>query len=285
MTLRLALAQWRVERPAGVSGWLARLDREVSAAAAAGAEMAVLPEYAAMEAAAGDAADLPAELSRAVAQTDAILAGARDVAQRRGIWLVPGTLPFAVDGRTINRAPLIAPDGTARFQDKHVMTRFETEEWGISPSVPPAVFETPWGRIGIAVCFDAEFPTLVRAQVEAGAWLVLVPYCTDTMHGFHRVRLAAAARAMEGQCFVAVAPTIGEAPWSGALDRNFGRAAVFGPVDRGFPADGIVAEGRLDVEGWVHCVLDPAPLRAVREHGAVRNFASWPPPPPPCPVL
>ena len=284
MSIRLGLAQWRVERPAGVSGWLARLDREIAVAASAGAEMLLLPEYAAMEAAAGNAPDLPAELSRAVAQTDDILAGARELAVRHRVWLIPGTLTFAAAGRTINRAPLIAPDGIVRFQDKHVMTRFETEQWGICPGEPPAVFATPWGRIGIAVCFDAEFPTLVRAQMEAGAWLVLVPYCTDTMHGFHRVRLAAAARAMEGQCFVAIAPTIGEAPWSGALDRNFGRSAVFGPVDRGFPADGIVTEGRPDTPGWVHCTLDPETLPAVRDHGAVRNFASWPEPPPPCPV-
>ena len=77
------------------------------------------------------------------------------------------------------------------------------------------------------ICFDAEFPALVQAaQVEAGAWLILVPTCTDTLHGFNRVRLAAAARAMENQCFVVMAPTVGEAPWSGALDRNRGFAAA-----------------------------------------------------------
>ena len=63
------------------------------------------------------------------------------------------------------------------------MTRFETESWGVRSGLPPAVFETPWGRIGIAICYDSEVPPLVRAQVEANAWLILVPTCTDTLHG------------------------------------------------------------------------------------------------------
>ena len=66
----------------------------------------------------------------------------------------------------------------------------------------------------------------MRAQVEAGAWLILVPSCTDTVAGYERVRLAAAARAMENQCFVAMAPTVGAAPWSGALDVNRGAGAA-----------------------------------------------------------
>lgn len=284
MTLRLAVAQWRIERPAGVAGWLARLDREVGVVAANGAQLALLPEYAAMEAAAGDRPDLPAELARAVADAPSLLRGACEIASTHGIWLVPGSLPFQSGGRTINRAPLISPDGRARFQDKHVMTRFEAEHWGVSPGAPPSVFDTPWGRLGLSVCFDAEFPPLVRAQQEAGAWLILVPACTDTPHGYHRVRLAAAARAMEGQCYVAVSPTVGEAPWSGALDVNVGRAAVFGPVDRGFAPDGVVAEADRDAT-WLHCTLDPSALAAVREHGAVRNHAAWPDAVPRCAVV
>jgi predicted amidohydrolase len=197
---------------------------------------------------------------------------------------MPGTLPCATATGVVNRAPLIGPDGSVAWQDKHVMTRFETEQWGIAPGAPPAVFDTPWGRIGIAICFDAEFPTLVRAQVEAGAWLILVPSCTDTMHGFNRVRIAAAARAMENQCYVAVAPTVGLAPWSASLDDNRGFSAVFGPVDRGFPDDGVLACGALDQPGWLFADLDATTLDAARKNGAVRNHASWPPAPPPCPV-
>ncbi len=285
MTLRLALAQWRVGREAGLDKWAARLEREVTQAAWGGAEMVVLPEYASLQAAFGPAPDIAAELARAVAMSDALVDVARTVAAKLKVWLLPGSLPFAADGAIVNRAPLIAPDGGVRFQDKHVMTRFEAEDWGVSPGQPPAVFETPWGRIGIAICFDVEFPTLVRAQTEAGAWLILAPSCTDTAQGFNRVRLSAAARAMENQCFVAISPTDGSAPWSGSLDANTGLAAVFGPVDRGFPEDGVLAQGKLDEPAWVIADLDPARLEAVRRDGAVFNFARWPAPPPPCRVL
>ena len=201
----------------------------------------------------------------------------RETARRHRVWLASGTLPWRdPDGRVRNRAPLIGPDGAVAFQDKRVMTRFEAEEWGVAPGAPPVVFETLWGRIGISICYDCEFPGLVRAQAEAGAWLILVPSCTDTLHGFNRVRLAARARALENQCFVAIAPTVGDAPWLATLDANRGYAAVFGPVDRGFPEDGVLARGTLDTPGWVFAELDPARLAMVREDGAVRNYRDWP---------
>ncbi len=156
------------------------------------------------------------------------------------------------------------------------MTRFEAELWHIDPGLPPHIFSTPWGRIGIAICYDVEFPPLVRAQTEAGAWLILAPSCTDSIHGFNRVRLSARARALENQCFVAIAPTVGLAPALATLDENHGYAAIFGPVDRGFPADGVIARGTLDQPGWVFADLDPSRIETVRAEGAVRNFRDWP---------
>ena len=284
MTLRLGMLQWQVGATPGLDAWAARLDGAVAEAAGHGAQLLLMPEYAPMEMAAGHTPDVAAELARGVALAPAALAAAQEVARRHGVFLLPGTLPFGDGNRIVNRAPLIAPDGRVAFQDKHVMTRFEAEQWGVAPGAPPAVFVTPWGIIGIAICFDCEFPSLVRAQVEAGAWLVLVPTCTDTMHGFNRVRLAARARALENQCFVAIAPTVGLTPWSAALDDNRGYAAVFGPVDRGFPEDGVIARGALDADQWVYADLDRARLDAVRAEGAARNHASWPADPPPCAV-
>ena len=130
-----------------------------------------------------------------------------------------------------------------------------------------------------------EFPPLERAQVEAGSWMILAPSCTDTHHDFNRVRLSARARALENQCFVAVAPTEGDAPWLATLDENRGHAGVYGPVDRGFAEDGVVVEGAPDRPGWVFAALDPAALERARAGGAVRNHRDWPEAPPPCPVL
>ncbi|HZF76244.1 MAG TPA: carbon-nitrogen hydrolase family protein [Acetobacteraceae bacterium] len=286
--LRLGLLQYPVERPEGVAALSAKLRRWLAEGRAGGADLLVLPEYACVElGAAVCAAQGPSEaleLEAMVTEADAVLAAMREAAVAARAWLLPGTLPMRrADGAVVNRAPLIAPDGRLAFQEKRHMTRFEAERWGISAGAPPRVFDTPWGRIGIAICYDVEFPKGVRAQVEAGAWLILAPSCTDTMHGFNRVRIGAAARAMENQCYVAVTPTVGDAPWSAALDANRGFAAVFGPVDRGFPEDGVLARGALDQPGWVFCDLDPARLDVVRAEGAVRNHRDFPRAPVPVP--
>lgn len=278
MTLRLGVLEYPVTRIAGLAGFADKLDGLVAAGAAGGGQLLVMPEYACMEVAAalGAAPDPVAERDAVCAASAEILRIMRDAARRHGVWLLPGTLPWRLGARVVNRAPLITPDGRLAFQDKQVMTRFEAEHWAIGAGAPHRVFETDWGRVGIAICYDAEFPNVVRAQVEAGAWLILVPTCTDTMHGFNRVRLSARARAVENQCFVAVAPTVGDAPWLATLDCNRGRAGVYGPADRGFPEDGVIAEG-ADASGWLWADLDPARLHAVREHGAVRNHRDWPP--------
>ena len=287
MTLRLGVLAWQVGRPANIAEYAATLNARVAEAVSSGAQLLLMPEYACTEIAAAFAArpDPAAELEAACDQAPALLHAMRACAVRHQICLLPGTLPVRRAEVIVNQAPLFTPDGRMAMQDKHVLTRFETELWSITPGRPPGVFSTPWGRIGIAICYDAEFPPLVRAQVEAGAWLILVPSCTDTMAGFNRVRLAARARALENQCYVAVAPTVGSAPWLATLDENRGYAVVFGPVDRGFPDDGVLARGGMDKPGWLFADLDSARLEVVRRDGAVRNHRDWPATPAPCPVL
>jgi predicted amidohydrolase len=277
--LRLGLTQYPITGPRDVRLFWDKIDTILADAAAAGTELLVLPEYASMEVAAcyPGAGNAARELAAVADAAPALLAGFRDAANRHGIWLLPGTLPWrTASGTIVNRAPLIAPDGRIAGQEKTVMTRFEAEHWGVCPGAAPRVFETDWGRIGITICYDVEFPPLARAQAQAGVWLILVPTCTDTMHGFNRVRLSARARALENQCFVAMSPTIGTAPHLASVDENHGYAAVFGPVDGAFPEDGVIERGMLDEAGLLYVDLDPASLEPVRQHGAVRNFSDWP---------
>ena len=276
--LRVGVLAYPVTAPKSFEAFAAKLDGLVAEGVAGGGQLLVLPEYACMELAAAHpgAGNVSDELAGMCAVQDRLLALFADLARRHGVWLLPGTMPWAADGEVRNRAPLVAPDGSIRFQEKAIMTRFEAESWGVVPGTPPSVFATGWGTVGIAICYDTEFPPLVRAQTEAGAWLILVPSCTDSLHGFNRVRLSARARALENQCFVAVAPTVGKCPSLATLDENHGYAAGFGPVDRGFVDDGVVARGALDQPGWVFADLDPARIAAVRTDGAVRNHRDYP---------
>jgi predicted amidohydrolase len=156
------------------------------------------------------------------------------------------------------------------------MTRFENEQWDISPDNELRVFDTAIGRIGIVICYDVEFPLLARAQAEAGAELILAPSCTDTEAGYFRVRIGAQARALENQCHVVQAVTVGSAEWSEAVDVNVGAAAVYGPVDIGFPADGIVSMGERNAPGWVYGTVKLKRAQRVRRAGQVFNFNDWP---------
>jgi predicted amidohydrolase len=179
------------------------------------------------------------------------------------------------DGAFRNRIRLHAPSGNTGVSEKLQMTRFERDEWGIAAGTEQRVFDTELGMIGVAICYDVEFPLLVRRQVEAGAEIILVPSCTDTLAGYHRVALSCRARALENQCFVVQAPTVGGAAWSIAVDQNWGAAAIYGPVDRGFASDGVVVQGALDTPGWVVGELDLTALGRVRAEGQVTNHRDW----------
>jgi predicted amidohydrolase len=279
--VKVATAQFPVSEPrswaefeSGLAGW-------VELGAADGTQLLVFPEYASMVLAAlFDAPvrqDLMAQLGAMQGLRDAYLELHARLSQQHAVHILAGSFPWRVDGgRYVNRAWLFAPDGTRAFQDKQVMTRFEREQWGISRGDPARVFDTALGCLGVAICYDAEFPGLVRAQVEAGAELLLVPSCTDARAGYQRVYVAARARALESQCPVLLSPLVGEAPWSPAIDVNVGIAGVYGPPDRGFPDDGVIAQGCEDAPGWVRARLEPAATREARRNGQVLNFQHWP---------
>ncbi|HZV09286.1 MAG TPA: nitrilase-related carbon-nitrogen hydrolase, partial [Novosphingobium sp.] len=209
------------------------------------------------------------------------------LAQAHGLYVLAASLPVQrADGAAyvnyVNRARLFAPSGAMAHQDKAVMTRFEAERWGISAGADGlALFDTALGRIGIAICYDSEFPLIARAFAEAGAHLLLAPSCTDSAHGYWRVRIGCQARALEGQFYVAQSPTVGDAPWSPAVDENRGAAGLFAPPDRhagqgwAMPADGVVALGEMDAAQWLFAQVEPARVEALRADGGVLNTRDW----------
>jgi predicted amidohydrolase len=81
---------------------------------------------------------------------------------------------------------------------------------------------------------------------------------------------------LENQCYVVQSPTVGEAPWSEAVDVNIGAAAIYTPVDRGFPDNGVLAIGDLNNTQWLFGEIDFAACETVREQGQVFNYRDWP---------
>ncbi|WP_265502042.1 carbon-nitrogen hydrolase family protein [Paracoccus beibuensis] len=275
--MKIASAAYPIDWFEDFDAYRAKLTRWVETAEA---DLLVFPEYAAMELASlggGDiAGDLEASLHEVARHAPAVEALHLDLAARHDCHILAASAPVFTGPRPVNRAVLYGPHGRIGHQDKQIMTRFEREDWDVVGKPGLRVFDTVLGRIGILICYDSEFPLLGRALVEAGAELLLVPSCTDTVAGFHRVRIGAMARALESQCVVVQAPTVGDCAWMPALDENRGRASIYGPPDGFWPETGIIAEGEMNQPGWVRAQIDLNRVRDSRRDGAVLPFAHWP---------
>ncbi len=275
----VAAAQYPIEGLADWSAYAAKIARWIALAAERGASLAVFPEYGAMELASLDPATMGSlagslkTVAELMPRVDELHA---ELAMRHGLHVLAATAPVRRDdGVCVNRARLFTPGGKVGVQDKLIMTRFEREEWGISGGAPLRLFATALGNLGITICYDGEFPLLSRALVEAGMELLLVPSCTDAAQGYWRVRIGAQARALEGQCYAVQSPTVSDAPWSPAVDANFGAAGIYGPPDGPFPGDGLIAVGPLNAAQWVFGEIDLGLVRALRANGGVLNVRHW----------
>lgn len=277
----LAAAQFPVFEPRSFEEYADVLRAWVGEARDAGAELLTFPEYASLVLVSLFPEEVRSDLATQVLAWQNLRNDYtqlhRQLAQEHQLFILAGSAPWRLEtGRIVNRAWFFAPDGSASFQDKCVMTRFERESWGISSGEGLRVFDTKLGRVGVDICYDSEFPLLARAQAEAGALVLLVPSCTDTRAGYERVRIGCQARALEGQFYVAQAPLVGELNGAPAIDVNVGRAGIFGPPDEGFPENGVVALGDFDQPGWVYAPIEALAVQRARRDGQVRPFEHWP---------
>ncbi len=276
---RVAAWQYPIEQLASFEAWRAKLDAAVAHTAREGAELLVIPEYASMELTSLLSADEQATLDSQLAALQPFvapyLAALADASRTHGVTIVGGSFPERVDTTFYNRLRVVTPTGDAILVEKLQMTRFERERWGIAGGTAQAVIELGPVRLGVAICYDAEFPLISRRLAGAGANVIAVPSCTDGLAGYHRIRVASAARALENQCYVVQAPTVGIAPWSLAVDENVGAAGVFAPCDRGFPDDGVVAMGTLNASQILIADLDLARVDEVRRDGQVLGHRDW----------
>ena len=265
------------------SDYAAKIEHWVADAAGQGADLLVFPEYGAMELASLGGAEIAADLEQALVEvarhrpaTDALHAR---LAATYGVHILGGSGPVyqGTDpaARPVNRATLYGPKGVIGHQDKQIMTRFEREDWDVQAGGPLTLFDTAIGRIGVVICYDSEFPLLARALVDAGAEILLAPSCTDSFAGFTRVRVGSMARALENQCVVVHAPTVGDCAWCPPVDGNVGRAAIYGPPDRGWPETGILAETALNAPGWAVAKVSRVAIAGVRADGGVLNLRHW----------
>jgi predicted amidohydrolase len=193
------------------------------------------------------------------------------LAKKNRIYIVAGTIPVydQTTDRVYNDSYLFGPTGNHGVQGKIHMTRFETEDWKVSPSTRLRIFETSFGKVALAICYDVEFPEIARAAARAGVHVLLVPSCTDDRQGMLRVRYCAQARAIENQMYVVTAHTVGSIPMVPAVSLNYGQAAILTPSDFPFSRDGVLAEGTINTEMMVIGELNLSTILDTRTSGTV----------------
>lgn len=194
------------------------------------------------------------------------------LATRFDVHIIGGTHPNVVDGRLYNTSFFVYPDGRVEEQNKIHLTPTEREYWRMEAGDQLKVFDTDKGRVAIAICYDCEFPELVRKYADAGCELLFVPFCTDDRHGYLRVRYSAHARCIENQIYVAMTGTVGNLPRVAYMATNYGRASILSPSDFPFARDGIAADGDVGQEMLVVADVDLDLIEEARTSGSVRPF-------------
>jgi nitrilase len=182
------------------------------------------------------------------------------LAQRLGIWLVGGTVPIATAREDKVRAACLVFDDqgqrVARYDKMHLFDAklVETgehyvESETIEPGETPCVVETPFGRLGLSVCYDLRFPELYRHLLDQGMEILVLPAAFTAMTGEAHWELLLRARAIENLCFVLAAAqggfhisgrqtwghTMIVDPWGTRLaEQTSGNGPVLAEIDREF---------------------------------------------------
>ncbi|MBI3135882.1 MAG: bifunctional GNAT family N-acetyltransferase/carbon-nitrogen hydrolase family protein [Bacteroidetes bacterium] len=195
-----------------------------------------------------------------------------DYAIAYNVNIITGSMPFIKGGKLYNVGYLCRRDGSIERYTKIHVTPNEVNSWGIVGGNKLKVYDTDSGKIGILVCYDVEFPELARLLALEGMEILFVPFLTDTQNAFTRVKTCAQARAIENECFVAIAGGVGNLPKVHNMDIQYAQSAVYTPSDFSFPTNGIKAEATPNSETVLIVDVQLDLLKKLRLQGSVRNL-------------
>lgn len=201
-------------------------------------------------------------------ETDPVLAGLREKAAALGVWLAIGSLALKVEGeeRFANRSFMIGPDGEirARYDKIHMFdvevseTEVYRESDGFRPGDHAELCKTPFGTVGLSICYDLRFPYLYRDLAKAGATIILIPAAFTPATGRAHWEPLLRARAIENGAYVLAAAQTGKHfARAGKLRETYGHSMAISPWGD------IIAEGGTD-EGIVFIELDSSEVSKAR---------------------
>jgi len=203
-------------------------------------------------------------------QTAEIVKKLQEYAVSYNVNIISGSMPIKENGKLYNATYLCHRNGLTEDYRKIHITPNEQKYYGMSGGDKIGVFDTDCGKIGILICYDVEFPELSRIYADQGMQILFVPFLTDTQNGYTRVRHCAQARAIENECYVAIAGCVGNLPKVNNMDIQFAQSAVFTPSDFAFPTNAIKAETTPNTEMMLVVDVDLHLLDELHHFGTVK---------------
>ncbi|OON69741.1 bifunctional GNAT family N-acetyltransferase/carbon-nitrogen hydrolase family protein [Hymenobacter sp. CRA2] len=271
--VRIGIVQWQMRGTKSLEDLFQQIEFFVDTVSGYKADCVLFPEFFNAPLMALTNEDSPSVAIRAMAAfTESIVAKMMELAVSYNINIIAGSMPLYTDGKLHNVSYLCRRDGTVDEQYKLHVTPDEASAWGMRGGNKLKCFNTDFGKIGILICYDVEFPELSRMLSDEGMKILFVPFWTDTKNAYQRVRLCAQARAIENECYVAITGSVGNLPRIENMDIQYSQSAVFSPSDFAFPHDAIVAEATPNTEMTLIADLDLDLLKDLNTSGAVRNL-------------
>jgi len=271
--VRLGLIQWQMRPYKDLEELMQQAEFFVDAVSGYRSDFAMFPEFFNAPLMAENNHLPEAQAIRELAKhTPGIVEQFAKLAISYNINIISGSMPEILNGRLFNVGYLCKRDGSIERYEKIHVTPDEAKVWGMEGGTELKVFDTDCGKIGILICYDSEFPELSRLLADQGMNILFVPFLTDTQNGFSRVRNCSQARAIENECYVAIAGSVGNLPKVHNMDIQYAQSMVFTPCDFSFPANGIKAEATPNTEMILIVDVDLDLLRELNQFGSVRNI-------------
>ena len=271
--VRLGLIQWQMRPYRELADVLEQAEYFIDAVSGYRSDFAVFPEFfnAPLMAAYNHLSESAA--IRELAQyTGSIVEKFSEFSISYNINIITGSMPEVRDGALYNVGYLCRRDGSVERYEKLHVTPDEARVWGLQGGSRLQALDTDCGKIGVLICYDSEFPELSRLLADEGMQILFVPFLTDTQNGYSRVRNCARARAIENECYVAIAGSVGNLPKVHNMDIQFAQSVVFTPCDFAFPTEGVKAEATPNTEMILIADVDLDLLKELNEFGSVRNL-------------
>jgi len=271
--VRLGLIQWQMRPYKSLDDVLQQAEYFIDAVAGYRSDFALFPEFFnAPLMAENNHMSEPDAIRELAKHTESIVQKFSELSISYNINIISGSMPEMKEDRLYNVGYLCKRDGTVERYEKLHVTPDEAKVWGMQGGSEIKAFDTDCGKIGILICYDSEFPELSRILADEGMDILFVPFLTDTQNGYSRVRNCSQARAIENECYVAIAGSVGNLPNVHNMDIQFAQSMVFTPCDFAFPTNGIKAEATPNTEMILIADVDIGLLRELNRFGSVRNL-------------